>query len=226
MCKTKPISAQPGPHEHLIVRNKPNFRQCRGGRDQRDVGRGQMRQTNPICPAGPGAWTVGCCTNKANFRRSEKKGKCFTGKDLWWIEHSIGPRKTKPIWGSPAGIRGVDYTEQSQLARREPWANRAKQTQFSPRCPVGRGPSSVGREANVQNKPNSAGSTVQNKPNFPSGARGTGPHEHGTRGTCAKRTQSPPVHRSAGVGAGHCPLGTGPAPRRSTLLIGGNGAMW
>ena len=52
-------------------------------------------------------------------------------KELWLIEHSIGPDKTKPIWASPAGIRGVDYAEQSQFARREPGPHRAKQTQFA-----------------------------------------------------------------------------------------------
>ncbi len=42
---------------------------------------GPIGRNKPNLPGAAGA--VGCCTNKANLRRSNKKGKCFAGKDLW-----------------------------------------------------------------------------------------------------------------------------------------------
>jgi hypothetical protein len=78
--------------------------------------RAQSRQTNPVRPSGQ-VWCLERQTvrNKPNFRRSNRKGKCVVGRELWLIEHSIGPGKTKPIWASPAGVRGVDYAEQTQF---------------------------------------------------------------------------------------------------------------
>jgi hypothetical protein len=62
---------------------KPGRAGVSGGQDGGGRSTGQMRQTNPMCPAGPGAQAVRCCTNKANCRRTKKKGKCLAGKELW-----------------------------------------------------------------------------------------------------------------------------------------------
>ena len=42
--------------------------------------------------------------NKANFRQSGRKGKCFVEKELWYIIQATGFGETKPIPGR-AGFR-------------------------------------------------------------------------------------------------------------------------
>jgi hypothetical protein len=105
----------------------------------------RLCKTKPICPAGPGAWAVGCCTNKANFRRSKKKGKGLTGKDLWWIIHPTGLGKTKPIPGH-IGRDGAGDAGRGATAQNKP---------NSGRRPVGRGPGGR-RPWACTNKPHSS----------------------------------------------------------------------
>jgi hypothetical protein len=59
MCKTKPIWEARLRSGESIMQNEANL------------------------PGGLGAWAVGYCTNKANFRRCNKKGKCLARKELW-----------------------------------------------------------------------------------------------------------------------------------------------
>ena len=119
--------------------NEPNLptrtRMVRGGRRcQRSRRSGLLRQTNPICPApaGEGAGRAcwkrcqcwGNCAKQTQSCRSDRKGKCFLGKELRRIWPATGVGKTKPISARTAvgkgrqGCRGAGGThraEQSQL---------------------------------------------------------------------------------------------------------------
>ena len=48
------------------------------------------------------------CTNKPNFRQSNRKGKCCVGKELWLSGPAKSTGKTKPIARSGAPRRCLD----------------------------------------------------------------------------------------------------------------------
>jgi hypothetical protein len=157
-----------------IMGNEPNSRLRRVGRDPGGGGRGanasnkaklrrvgvsggrgdragQFCQTKPIRRAVRRLRRV-TCTNKANPRRTKKKGKCSAGKELWLMVHSIGLGKTKPKgssrWSVVSSRLEDCCAKQTQFgpAWAEPrprWAKDAKQSQF-PATPGGTWP--LGRE--------------------------------------------------------------------------------
>ncbi len=133
------------------VENKPNL--ARPG--QRRVCDGERCETKPI-PGGvgnpspaPRPSAKGGCTNKANSRRSKKKGKCFAGNELWWIGHAWAFGETKPIPGEARWDEARGTRDEAQMRQTNPiWSGRggrdaggrqtppghdgAKQSQFPP----------------------------------------------------------------------------------------------
>ncbi len=121
--------------EGEFCRTKPNLGRM-GHLGDGAPARGQLCETNPICRSGPrwaqaeGTSLAGpslalIAPNKPNLPSSETKGKCFGGKELWWIAPTRGPRKTKPISAGTAGAKG------RQACWRCRWGRLYKQTQFA-----------------------------------------------------------------------------------------------
>lgn len=64
-------------------------------RPGRWVGRGRLRQTNPICRRE----IRSNYAKQSQFRQRASDGKCLREKELWLIGHLSSPGKTKPIPG-------------------------------------------------------------------------------------------------------------------------------
>ncbi len=167
------------------------------------------------------AQTCGRATNRAKQSQfspeQQGKGKCFVGKDLWLISHSIGLDKTKPI--PPDGLAaGASVPNKPNLApgvRKWTRADRRRTSRGDRLCetnPIpgdagrGTGPGGRGRGAIVRNEPNNSsiadcglGTDLRRE------ARPAG------RGEDAKRTQ----FRPAGPGGFPSPLDppASPVPR-------------
>ncbi len=78
--------AEPGPN-YAKQTQLPEAGHRRGvrlaGRDAVGATWGKRAKQTQFPRRGWGAWGAGCCTNKANFRRTKEKGKCLAGKELW-----------------------------------------------------------------------------------------------------------------------------------------------
>ncbi len=140
--------------------------------------KGQMRKTNPICPAtsggtGPaGQGTRGRCAKRTQFARQGQPGRGRRGVG----RGANAQNEAKPGQAGAPGGRRVGGT------------CCAKRTQFARRGRAGQGLGTWDE-----------GQMRKTNPICPATSGGTGPAGQGTRGRCAKRSQFPPGRFPAGV---------------------------
>ncbi len=142
-CRTWPgRDSAPGvPPSGGFVQNKPNF------------GRGRWRQTNPICRRE----IRSNCAKQSQFPAEGKKWQVLGGERVmvdWPPEPSRQNKaNSRPDQGPAVGSQGAGGTNKANWRR---WPIVQNEPNFW-RGRVGRGPRGMGRDANVQNEPNSAG---------------------------------------------------------------------
>jgi hypothetical protein len=102
------------------VRNEPNSLMANCGSNT-ELQRGRAA----YAPMGSGRFR-GQLYKQSQFRQRARNGKCFVEKELWWIAHTNGRGKTKPIcprcpeMGAPVGMGpsvGADCAKQTQFRR-------------------------------------------------------------------------------------------------------------